>query len=114
MNVSLEVAEFFEYGKNNDGYWNRQHLLKQVVDKAMRIGEALYLGYQLLFLFDNATSHSVFASDALQIDEMNKGRGAQQNILQNRWYTNTEGHIVPQKMFFWKPSPVLDHSPTWV
>lgn len=74
----------------------------------MPIGEALYPGYQLLFLFDNATSHSVFALDALQVDEMNKGTGGQQRFLRNGWYTDTEGNIIQQEMFFWKSS--LDSS----
>lgn len=78
--VPLEAVEFFEYGENNEGYWTGEYLLKQVVKKAMPIGKALYLRYQLLFLFDNATSHSVFASDALQVDEMNKGTGGQQSF----------------------------------
>ena len=81
--IPLEAVEYFEYGKNNDGYWKGENLLKQVVEKALPIAEALYPGYQLLFLFDNATSHSVFASDALQVDEMNKGSGGQQKFLRN-------------------------------
>lgn len=102
--VPLEAAEFFEYGKNNDGYWKGEHLLKQVVEKALPIGEALYPGYQLLFLFDNATSHSVYASDALQVDEMNKGIGGQQRYLRDGWYTDPGKNIIPQEMFFLKES----------
>ena len=83
--IPFEAAEFFEYGKNNDRYWTVEHLLKQVVDKAMFIEETLYPGYQLLFLFDNATSHSIFASDFLQADEMNKSIGGQQKFLRDGW-----------------------------
>ena len=92
--VPREAAEFFEYGKNNDEYWRGENLLKQVVEKAMPIGEALYPGYQLLFLFDNATSHSIYASDALQVDEMNKSTGGQQKFLRDSWYTDHKGKIV--------------------
>lgn len=49
-----------------------------MVNKALPIAEALYPGYSLLFLFDNATSHSVFAQDALHTTQMNKGTGGQQ------------------------------------
>ena len=106
--VPLEAVEFFEYGKNNEGYWTGEHLLKQVVEKAMPIGEALYPGYQLLFLFDNATSHSVFALDALQVDEMNKSTGGQQKFLRDGWYINSEGNTIRQEMSFLNPSSVSD------
>ena len=56
------------------------------ISKFLPIAEALYLGYSLLFLFNNATSHSVYAKDVLQVHEMNKGPGGQQAQLRNRWY----------------------------
>ena len=64
--------ENFEYGKNNDGYWNGAKLYQQVINKALLIAEALYFGYSLLFLFDNATSHSMYTKDVLQVKNMNK------------------------------------------
>ena len=73
-----EAAELFEYGKNNEGYWDGPKLHKQVVNKALPIAEALYPGYSLLFLFDNATSHSVYADNALRTEGMNKGNGGKQ------------------------------------
>ena len=73
-----EAAEIFEYGKNNDGYWNGAKLHKQVVEKALPIAEALYPGYSLCFLFDNATSHSVDAKDTIQVKKMNKMVGGKQ------------------------------------
>lgn len=78
-----EAVENFEYGKNNDGYWDGAKLHQQVVNKALPIAEALYPGYSLLFLFNNATSHSVYAKDALQVKDMNKGVGGQQPRLRN-------------------------------
>ena len=57
----IEAVELFEYGKLNEGYWDGPKLHKQVVSKALPITEALYLGYSLLFLFDNTTSHFIFA-----------------------------------------------------
>ena len=46
-----------------------------MVNKALRIAEALYPGYSLLFLFDNATSQSIFAQDVLRKTQINKGIG---------------------------------------
>ena len=53
--------------------------------KALPIAEALYPGYSLLFLFDSATSHSVYAKDALQVKDMSKGIGGKQPQLRNGW-----------------------------
>ena len=75
--ISLEAAVYFEYRKTDDGYWTGEELLDQVVKKALPIGEVLYPGYELLFIFDNVTSHSVYAKDALQIGNINKGSGGQ-------------------------------------
>ena len=71
--ISLEVATYFEYSKMEEGYWTGEHLLDQIRTKALSIGEALYPGYELLFMFDNVTSHAVYAKDALQVAHMNKG-----------------------------------------
>lgn len=49
--------------------------------KALPIGEALYPGYALLFLFDDATSHLIYAPDTLQFAYMNKKPGSQQLFL---------------------------------
>ena len=60
-----EAIEILKYGKNNDGYWDGAKLYQQVVNKALPIAKAIYPGYSLLYLFDNATSHSVYTKDAL-------------------------------------------------
>ena len=82
----LEIVELFEYGKNNERYWNGAKLHKQVVSKALSIAKALYPDYSLLFLFDNATSHFVYANNALRTREMNKSFGDKQAWLRNSWY----------------------------
>jgi len=76
-----EAVEILEYGKNREGYWDGAKLLEQVVNKALPIAEALFPGYSLFFLFDNATSHSVYAEDALRTTKMNKGSGGKQPWL---------------------------------
>lgn len=95
--LEIEVVEVFEYGKNNNGYWDRAKLHKQVVSKAFPIAEALYPGYSLLFLFDTVTSHSIYAKDALQAQEMNKGVGGKQVQLRNGWFERN-GVRVEQSM----------------
>ena len=97
-----EAVEIFEYRKNNDGYWDGAKLHQQVVNKALPIAEALFLGYSLLFLFDNATSHLVYAKDALQAKDMNKVIGGQQAQLRNGWFIDN-GVVINQPMSFQGP-----------
>lgn len=80
----IEAIEIFEYWKNNDGYWDRAKLYQQVVNKALPIAEALYPRYLLLFLFNNTTSHFMYAKDVLQIKDINKGVDGQQPQLCNK------------------------------
>lgn len=69
------------------------------MNKALPIAEALYPGYSLLFLFDNATSHSVYADNALRSGNMNKGPGGKQSWLRNGWFEK-DGMQVEQSMSF--------------
>jgi len=95
--VPLEAAVLFEYGKE-EGYWDGQRLLEQLKTRALPIASALYPGYEFLFLFDNATSHSVYTDDALRASKMNKGRGGRQPLLRDGWYRDGE-EIVRQQMY---------------
>lgn len=70
--METKAVGVFEYGKNNNWYWDGAKLYKQVVSKALLIAKTLEPGYSLLFLFDNATSYSVNAKDELQVQEMKK------------------------------------------
>lgn len=72
---------YFEYGKMDEGYWTGEYLLDQITNKALPITETLYPGYELLFMFDNVISYSIYAKDALQVAHMNKRPGEQQSFL---------------------------------
>lgn len=76
-----KAVEILEYEKSNDGYWDRIKLLCQVMEKALPMAEALYPEYSFVFMFDNATSHSVYAEDALCAVKINKRPGGKQTIL---------------------------------
>lgn len=97
--TSEKAVEIFEYRKNNDGYWDKVKLHKQVVNKALPVAEALYLAYSLLFFFDNATSHSVYAKDALQARKMNKNIRENQKQLCNGWF-DQDNTQIDQPMSF--------------
>ena len=63
----------FKPGKNRDGWFSANDLLKQV-DNAIDIFEGLTRGWaQGLFLFDNAPSHQKRAENALSARRMPKG-----------------------------------------
>lgn len=81
LGVPLEAVTYFEYGKTEEGYWTGVLLLDQITKKALPIAQTLYPGYKLLFMFDNATSHSIYAKDALQVANINKETGGQQPFI---------------------------------
>ena len=96
--VLLEVAVLLEYGKD-EGYWNSEKLLHQILDRAVPIAKVLYPGYELLFLFDNATSHSIYADDALRTQKMNKGEGGEQPFLRDGWFKDSDTTCI-QPMWY--------------
>ena len=98
--MPFEAAIYFEYGKIEEKYWTSKYLLDQIQNKALPIGKALYPSYGLLFMFDNATSHAVYAKDALQVGNMNKGSGDQQPFLCSSWYTGANREIITQQMYY--------------
>lgn len=112
LGVPLEAVVYFEYGQE-DGYWEGSHLLSQVKDRALSIAIALYLGYQFLFLFNNATSHAVYAEDALLVRDMNKSTGGKQPFLRNSWFEK-DGQRHVQSMTFLDPSSVISDTPVLV
>ena len=76
MGLTIEFSEtrvFFKAGKNRDGYFDGEDLLRQV-ENAIDIFEAKSNGFATgLFLFDNAPSHQKRAPDALSARKMPKG-----------------------------------------
>ncbi|RPB01334.1 hypothetical protein L873DRAFT_1891334 [Choiromyces venosus 120613-1] len=69
-----------EYG--GDTWWDSDQLVDQVMKLAIPIFEVAFPGYQALFLFDNATSHSAYTKDALRASAMNLHLGGGQAQLQ--------------------------------
>ncbi len=80
--------------------------------KALLIGKALYPVYELLFLFDNATSHSIYAPDALQVAYMNKRPESQQPFLRPRWFMSSNQEMIVQKMSTVITDPLIGQSTT--
>ena len=92
--IIIKTVMLFEYGKTIKGYWDGLKLYQQVINKALPIVEAFYVGYSLLFLFNNATNHSVYVQDALRIIQINKKVGDKQPWLRNKWFKQDKICII--------------------
>ncbi|CAG8610847.1 3017_t:CDS:2 [Diversispora eburnea] len=57
---------------NSDGYWNGEKLVIQLLC-AIDIFEHAHPNCIVIWAFDNATSHTAFAANALVASKMNKG-----------------------------------------
>lgn len=68
-----------EYGK--DDWWTGDDLVMQVRQLAIPLFETVFPEYECLFLFDNATSHSAFTTDALRAKSMSLRPGGAQKKL---------------------------------
>lgn len=66
------MFEVFKYRINYDRYWNRAKLYKQIVNKTLSITKAFYLGYLLLYLFNNVRNQFIYAKNTLQVKDINK------------------------------------------
>lgn len=81
-----ESAVFLKIGKNADGYWKSEHVLDQVIERAIPIFEITHPGCQALFLFDQSTVHSKWAADALRVNNMNLQPGGSQAAMRDGWF----------------------------
>ena len=77
-----------------EGYWTREYLLDQIVKKDLLIAESLYRGYELLFMFNNATSYSIYAKNVLQVAYMNKVSDGQQLFLWLGLYIDQKRELI--------------------
>ena len=64
----------------------------------MPIGEALYSGYKLFLLFNNAITYSIYTSNALQVTHMNKESGGQQFFLRPGWFIGLNQEVITQEI----------------
>ena len=105
-----EARVFFKAGKNRDGYFDADDLLRQV-DNAIDIFEAKTNGFSTgLFLFDNTPSHQRRAPDALSARKMPKNPHA-------TWWHHKDGpkmrvtnfgvNNMPQDFYFTGDHPMM-------
>ena len=76
-----------EYG--NDNWWTGEDLVQQVIKVAIPIFEVAFPECEALFMFDNATSHSAYALDALRARSMSLRPGGAQSLLRSGFNPHT-------------------------
>lgn len=85
-------------GKNDDGYWTNDDLVKQL-DDVMPLFEQYHPDCDLIFAFDNSQNHHAMAPDALVASRLNKSDGGKNvPFLRDGWYHDTNGNKVLQNM----------------
>lgn len=101
-----EARIYFKAGKNRDGYFSHDDLMKQV-EAAVDIFEERFPGMKAVFAFDNATTHQKRADDALSARHMpkNPGWSGQRAVKNMRPGTLPNGQ--PQHLYF--PANHKDH-----
>jgi len=65
----------------DDGYWNSELMLAQVIIKAIPIVEKAYPDYIAVFAFDNSSGHACKAENALVASRMNLNPSGKQPLM---------------------------------
>ncbi|RPA89707.1 hypothetical protein L873DRAFT_1886996 [Choiromyces venosus 120613-1] len=99
--IHREATEYFEYGKNNEGYWSGEHLVNHITKVVILIFQLSYCpeSVQGLFLFENAAGHCCYANDALHPINVSMRPGGKQYLLCAGWY-QINGVKQIQEMIF--------------
>lgn len=74
-----DAVELLEYGKDN--WWDSEKMCKHILDVVEPMARLVYPGCNFVFLFDNATNHSCFAENALNVTDMNLNPGGKQPVM---------------------------------
>ena len=76
------------------------NLLGQIQKKVLYIRKALYPDYELLFIFDSATSYAVYAKDVLEIENINKNCSGQKLFLCLGWYIGVDREMITPQIYY--------------
>lgn len=88
-----DAVELLEYGKDN--WWDSEKMCKHILEVVEPMARLVYPNCEFVFLFDNATNHSCFASNALNVNEMNLNPGGKQPVMREAFDHNRH---LPQSM----------------
>ncbi|KAJ1549408.1 hypothetical protein HK096_011623, partial [Nowakowskiella sp. JEL0078] len=83
----VPCQEFLEAGKNREGYWDNQGLIKQMKERVFHSFEFLHPDVKGLFVFDNSQNRHSFPEDAVKYSKLNLGDGRKNfRKIQNSWF----------------------------
>ncbi|CAG8488027.1 15680_t:CDS:2 [Cetraspora pellucida] len=86
-------------GANRDGFWDSAKLLEQV-RQAIDIFERTHPGCVGVFAFNNATSHTAFAENALVASKMNLSSGGSAPKMRDTiWNGNRQSMVIEEDYF---------------
>ena len=83
-----------EYGKNKEGYWTMQDMVKQLKE-VLVCQEVLYPGVQICHLFDWSAGHSAMPPLALMANQMNATYGGKQSKMRPTKIIAEDGFLGP-------------------
>ena len=97
-NYPVSSVAIITPGKNADGYWTNEDLVKQLEMKAIPVFKVLHPDCDALFIFDNSQNHHAYAPDALRTSSLNlKDGGKHAKFLRPAWYFQ-DGVKITQPM----------------
>ena len=96
MQVSFEIIT---PGKNADGYWTNDDLVKQL-EKVMPLFARFHPGCELLSMFDNSGNHHKKSPDGLFAWDRNISDGGKMTKQQDGWWIDDNGVRRVQSMVF--------------
>ena len=86
-------------GKNKDGWWKSEDMVKQLTDKAIPIFEYLHPGCTGLFMFDQSTNHNAYRLDALVASRMTLKPKIEKTYCFKDGYYFKDNTKISQSMF---------------
>eukprot|EP00474_Spongospora_subterranea_P000816 CRZ01274.1 hypothetical protein [Spongospora subterranea] len=80
--VPTETVVIIKPGKNADGFWTNQDLVKQIREHAIPIFRILHSKSKMLLMFDNSQNHRALPPNALNAKVLNLNDGGKNVKLQ--------------------------------
>jgi hypothetical protein len=82
----------FNYGTQEQGYWNYEHMVLQLED-CVDCLKVLLPEYDYLFLFDHSCGHNRQRENGLNVERMLKSYGGKQAILRDTLIKQEKGYL---------------------
>ncbi|KAI9250457.1 hypothetical protein BDA99DRAFT_487712 [Phascolomyces articulosus] len=102
-NFPLQARVFFKAGKNKEGWWTNEDMLKQL-EAAIVIFKIIHPKCIGVFAFDQSSNHSAYPNDALVASRMTLHDKKEPELVypfKRRGYTyDSDGFIVPQNFYY--------------